>query len=63
LFPKHKIQAGLATWTIDRAVEPEGLMMVRWQLGEQEVESYFRIVDGDVRVVVDAISSLQENAA
>lgn len=63
LFPKNKIQAGLATWTIDRAVEPEGLMMVRWLLGEQEVESYFRIVDGDARVVVDAISSLQENAA
>jgi hypothetical protein len=60
VFPQKKLQAGLATWTIDRAVEPEGLMMVRWELGEQEVESYFRVVDGDVGEVVSMIGSLQE---
>jgi hypothetical protein len=61
LFPASKgLRAGLATWTIDRVVEPEGLLMVRWELGEAEVDSYFRIVDGDVNEVVAAISSLQE---
>lgn len=54
------LQAGLATWTIDRVVEPGGLLMVRWELGDTEVDSYFRIVDGDVNQVVAAITSLQE---
>jgi hypothetical protein len=54
------LQAGLATWTIDRVVEPEGLLMLRWTLGDTPVDSYFRIVDGDVHQVVKKISDLQE---
>jgi hypothetical protein len=41
------ISAGRATWTIDRVVEPDGLVMVGWKLGEHDVESYFRLVDSD----------------
>lgn len=64
LFPRSlALRAGLATWTIDRVVEPGGLLMVRWELGDVEVDSYFRIVDGDVNQVVAAIASLQEKTA
>lgn len=64
LFPRTPVlQAGLATWTIDRVVEPGGLLLVRWELGQSEVDSYFRIVDGDVNQVVAAITSLQEKTA
>ena len=31
-----------ATWTIDRVVETDGLIMIAWRLGETAVESYFR---------------------
>jgi hypothetical protein len=39
-----------ATWAIDRAVEQDGLIMIRWRLGEagsslREVDSYLRIID------------------
>ena len=48
------LQAGLATWTIDRVVEPDGLLMVRWSLGDHVVDSYFRVVDGDAgRIIHD----------
>lgn len=33
---------GRATWTIDRAVNTDGLVFVRWQLGDAEVDSYLR---------------------
>ena len=32
-----------ATWTIDRVVEPDGLQLVSWQLGDQTLDSYFRM--------------------
>ena len=31
-----------ATWTIDRVVEPDGLTMIAWNLGDTKVESNFR---------------------
>jgi hypothetical protein len=39
-----------ATWAIDRAVEQDGLILIRWALGEpedgrREVDSYLRIID------------------
>jgi hypothetical protein len=55
---KTGLAAGLATWTIDRVVEPEGLVMVRWQLGASEVDSYFRIVDGNPVDLVNALGAL-----
>ena len=33
---------GRATWTIDRAVGGDGLVFVRWRLGQDEVDSYLR---------------------
>ena len=32
-----------ATWTIDRVVEGDGLHLVRWRLGDQEVDTYLRL--------------------
>ena len=36
-----------ATWTIDRVVEPGGLDLVEWKLGDATVDSYFRMIDPD----------------
>jgi len=59
LFPaKTGLEAGEATWTIDRVVEPGGLVMVRWMLGDKSVDSYFRIVDGDQNAVISGINAL-----
>lgn len=43
-----------ATWTIDRVVERGGLHLVRWRLGEHEVDTYLRLdepgrLDDDLR--------------
>lgn len=42
-----------ATWTIDRVVEGSGLHLVRWRLGDREVDTYLRLdepglLDGDL---------------
>ncbi len=34
-----------ASWTIDRGVEPGGLSVVEWRLGDLELDSYFRLDD------------------
>jgi hypothetical protein len=52
------LEVGKATWTIDRVVEPDGLVMVRWILGEQQVDSYFRIVDADPRTFISHMEKL-----
>jgi len=47
-IPKTDIRgAGRATWTIDRAVNTDGLVFVRWVLGGTEVDSYLRSADPD----------------
>ena len=55
VFPAEGLEAGRATWTIDRVVESDGLTMVRWRLAGRDVDSYFRIVDGDAGMFVDAL--------
>lgn len=55
LLPSEGLEAGRATWTIDRVVEADGLVMVRWLLGGRHVDSYFRIVDGDSGMLIDAL--------
>jgi len=55
VFPAEGLEAGRATWTIDRAVESDGLTMVRWRLAGRDVDSYFRIVDGDAGIFIDAL--------
>jgi len=52
------LKAGKATWTIDRVVEPDGLVMIRWDLGGTGVDSYVRIVDSDAATVIRAINSV-----
>ena len=36
-----------ATWTIDRVVEQDGLQLIEWTLGDQVVDSYFRMNEPD----------------
>jgi hypothetical protein len=45
-----------ATWTIDRVVEPDGLQLVAWRLGDREVDTYLRI--DDPRAFVAALNEL-----
>jgi hypothetical protein len=55
-----------ATWAIDRAVEPGGLMLLGWRLADDDptgapvsVDSYFRFSDpADRRAIGAAITSL-----
>ncbi|WP_022885135.1 hypothetical protein [Glaciibacter superstes] len=51
-----------ATWTIDRAVEPGGLVLLGWMLpgdDHRQVDSYFRITDPAGRErIVTAITSI-----
>lgn len=39
------LKTGRATWTIDRVVEPDGLVVVDWRLGDRTLASYFRLDD------------------
>jgi hypothetical protein len=42
-IPRGDITAvARATWTIDRVVETDGLIVIAWNLGDTRVESYFR---------------------
>ena len=43
---------GRASWTIDRGVEPNGLSVVNWMLGETYVDSYFRLDDPEGFITV-----------
>jgi len=56
------IEAGLATWTIDRVVEPEGLVMIRWTLGDTALDSYLRIVNTDTTKIIETVNSLRGKA-
>jgi hypothetical protein len=38
---------GRATWTIDRVVDADGLVFVRWLLGTTGIDSYLRSADPD----------------
>lgn len=38
---------GLATWTLDRVVDREGLVFLRWRLGDAVLDSYLRSADPD----------------
>ncbi|TFB96736.1 hypothetical protein [Cryobacterium sp. HLT2-28] len=58
-----------ATWTIDRAVESDGLLLLGWRLNApaaetgEIVDSYFRIIDPSDRATVnDAIRTIAAGA-
>jgi len=38
---------GLASWTIDKGVDQDGLVFVRWDLGGTPVDTYLRADDPD----------------
>lgn len=46
-----------ATWTIDKAVDPEGLLVITWALGDTLVDSYFRSVDQPVEDVIAVLQT------
>lgn len=48
--------AGRATWTVDRVVEKDGLVFVRWHLNETLVDTYLR--SADPAALVAALDSL-----
>jgi hypothetical protein len=48
---------GASSAVIDRAVETNGLITLRWRLGREEVESHFRFVSSKVQQ--DALSDLK----
>ncbi|GAA2173382.1 hypothetical protein GCM10009846_15180 [Agrococcus versicolor] len=47
-----------ATWTIDRVVEPGGLLRIAWRLGERRLETYLRVT-GDDAPVLAAMHDIQ----
>ena len=49
---------GRATWTIDRVVDSDGLVFVRWLWGDTAVDSYFRSVDYPADDIVKAVENL-----
>lgn len=59
-IPRADIRAvERATWTIDKAVEPGGLVVLTWSLGGTVLDSYFRMDNGPV-VLLNAGSELVE---
>lgn len=49
--------AGRATWTIDRVVERDGLVLIGWMLGETPVDTYLRLPDPTA--ASDLVTALQ----
>jgi hypothetical protein len=50
LIPKADlVEIGSATAVIDRAVEKDGLVSIKWRLGSQILETHFRFVDAKLR--------------
>jgi hypothetical protein len=49
---------GRGSWTIDKAVDPEGLIVITWLHDGVEYDSYFRSVDQPAEDVLDAIDAI-----
>ena len=50
LIPKlDLIEVDEVSAVIDRAVEKNGLISIKWKLGSEELESHFRFVDASLR--------------
>ncbi len=56
------VAIGRGTWAIDKAVEPGGLIVVTWRLGDTELDSYFRMDDGP-ELLLDAGAEPREGLA
>ena len=57
------IGVGRGTWTIDKAVEPDGLTVLSWRLGDTEVDTWLRLPARDDREVIDAVRARIPNAS
>lgn len=42
------VGVGRATWTIDRVVGADGLVFIRWNLGDTEVDTNLRVAEPEV---------------
>lgn len=49
---------GRGTWAIDKAVDPEGLIVITWSHAGVEYDSYFRSVDQPAEDVLGAIDAI-----
>lgn len=59
-IPRDAIEAvERGTWAIDKAVEPGGLVVLTWTLGDTILDSYFRMDNGPV-VLLNAGAELVE---
>lgn len=47
-----------ATWTIDKAVDPEGLIVISWESGDTVFDTYLRSVDQPADTVLELMSTL-----
>ncbi|WP_221584410.1 hypothetical protein [Microbacterium sp. G2-8] len=54
----HLVGAGRATWTIDRVVERDGLVLVAWTDGTQILDTYLRLQESDPAALVAAIEQI-----
>ena len=54
---KDLVTVSTGSAVIDRAVEKDGLVVVRWRLGSTELETHFRFVDSESRSQI--VSALQ----
>ncbi|WP_156761850.1 PH-like domain-containing protein [Microbacterium karelineae] len=52
------VGAGRATWTIDRVVERDGLVLVAWSDGSQTLDTYLRLPDDDPALLTRAIDDI-----
>jgi len=64
-IPKSLVRGvGRATWTIDRVVGNDGLVFVRWTLGDTEVDTNLRAADPDALLAaLSAIAPARKDAA
>jgi hypothetical protein len=51
--------AGRGTWTIDKAVDGDGLIVLTWRHEEVNYDSYFRSVDQPAEHVLEPIHTMQ----
>lgn len=57
------VGVGRATWTIDRVVGRDGLVVVTWTLGDTLVDTYLRVEDPDALVgALAPLAPVKENS-
>lgn len=58
-IPADRLRAaGIATWTIDRVVERDGLVFLAWDLDGTVVDSYFRVGTASSAALLTALQPL-----